>query len=396
MKILIIHNFFQQFGGENLVAQQEMERLQATDDVFVYQRHNEDIKAFGATRKVQFFLDTIHSRRTSADVAKIVNEFRPDFAFVHNIYPLISPSVYHTLHACGIPILQVVHDFRPFCSNGWFYTGGRICDACKNGNHLHAIRNKCYKDSYALSALYAAATAYCRRSGALDKVDAFLCLTDFTRHLLGELGVPPYKLFVRPNSIDASQIRPSKEAGDYVAYIGRLSPEKGLWTLLRGFEQLRGMRLKIAGTGPLEKELRAYVHDRGLAHIELVGFVAGEDKWQFLRKSRLVVIPSECYEMFPLTLLEAYAAGKPVIASNVGGIGSLVENGVTGLLFKPGDPSDLARQIDALWCAPESVGRMGACARRVVEEKFSPAAVHRQLIDIAQQVCARRQSQAAD
>jgi glycosyltransferase involved in cell wall biosynthesis len=236
----------------------------------------------------------------------------------------------------------------------------------------------------------------CRRSGALDKVDAFLCLTEFGHDLLTGLGVPPHKVFVRPNSIDVSQVLPSSEAGDYVAYIGRLSSEKGLWTLLRAFEQLNGMKLKIAGTGPMEQELRAYVDKERSDNVELVGFVSGEDKWDFLRKSRFVVMPSEWYETFGMVIVEAYAAGKPVIASNLGGIGSLVENDVTGLLFKPGDASDLARQIDALWRAPELVRRMGARARTVVEERFSPAVVHRQLIDIAEQVCARRQHQAAD
>ena len=266
----------------------------------------------------------------------------------------------------------------------------------ENGNHLHAIRNKCYKNSYALSALYAAATSYCRRSGALQKVDAFLCLTEFGRDLLTGLGVPPNKLFVRPNSIDASQILASTKVGDYIAFIGRLSSEKGLRTLLRAFDQLDGVKLKIAGTGPMEEELRAYVSDKQNHNVELVGFVADEQKWEFIRQSRFVVVPSECYETFGMAIVEAYAAGKPVIASNLGGNGSLVETGTTGLLFKPGDSSDLARQIDALWRAPETVERMGACARSVVEERFSRAAVYRQLISIAQQVCTRRQPQAAD
>ena len=396
MRILVVHNFYQQPGGENVVAQQEIDRLQATDDVFVYQRHNDEINSFGVVEKLNFALETIHSRTTVADITKIAKEFRPDFAYVHNIYPLISPSLYHTLHASGVPILQVVHDFRPFCANGLFYTRGRICEACKDGNHLHAIWNKCYKNSYVFSAIYAAAMDRCRRSGGLDKVDAFLCLTDFGRDLLTGMGIPPHKVFVRPNSIDASQILLSKRAGDYVAYIGRLSSEKGLMTLLRAFEQLKGVSLKIAGTGPMEEELRAYVRNKQDLNVELVGFVDGDQKWEFLRKSRFVVVPSEWYETFGLVIVEAYAAGKPVIASDLGGIGSLVENGVTGLLFKPGDPSDLARQIDALWRAPESAGRMGACARRVVEERFSPAAVYRQLIGVAQKVCARRQSQAAD
>lgn len=395
MRILVVHNFYQQAGGENVVAQQEIDRLQVTDDVLLYQRHNDEIKSFGLAGKVNFFVDTIHSRTTATEIKKIAEEFRPEFAYVHNIYPLISPSLYHALHACDIPILQVVHDFRPFCSNGLFYTRGGICEACKDGNHLHAVWNKCYKDSYVFSAIYAATMDRCRRSGALDKVDAFLCLTEFGRNLVIGMGIPPHKVFVRPNSMDASQVLPSKEVGDYVAYIGRLSSEKGLMTLLRAFDQLKGVKLKIAGAGPMEEEMRAYVSTRPELNVEFVGFVDGDQKWEFLRKSRFVVVPSEWYETFGMVIVEAFAAGRPVVASNLGGLGSLVENGVTGVLFEPGDPSDLARQIDALWRDPESVERMGACARKTVEDRFSPATVYRQLIGIAQQVRARRQSQAA-
>lgn len=396
VKILLVHNFYQQFGGENSVALQEKELLEKTDEVLVYSRHNDEIRGYTSLQKATFAWNTIHSGTTSGEIRKIVDKFNPDFAYVHNIYPLISPSLYHTLYACGVPILQVVHDFRPFCANGYFYTGGRICQACKGGNHFHAIWNKCYKDSYAFSALYAAAMDRCRRSGALDKVDAFLCLTEFGRDLLTELGIPPQKLFVRPNSIDVSGIPLATERGDYVAYIGRLSSEKGLLTLVRAIEQLEGVPLKVAGTGPMEEELRAYVRDKEGLQVEFVGFLGGEQKWEFLRRGRFVVMPSEWYEPFGMVIVEAYATGRPVIASNIGGVGSLVEDGVTGLLFNPGDPSDLARQIDTLWRAPESVERMGTYARKVVEERFSPAAVHRHLIEIAKEVCVRRHSQAAD
>lgn len=386
MKILIVHDFFQQPGGENVVAQQDIERLKATDEVFVYQRHNDEINAFGAARTLKFVADTIHSRTTADDIPKIAKEFRPDFAYVHNIYPLISPSLYHALHACGVPILQVVHDFRPFCANGWFYTNGHICDACKAGNHLHAIRNRCYRESYALSALYATATAYCRRSGAFDKIDAYLCLTEFTRSILMSEGIPSEKIHVRPNSIDVSRVRPDNGEGEYVAYIGRLSSEKGLWTLMRAFENL-SVPLKIAGTGPLESQLLSYISERKLHNIEMLGFVSGDAKWDFLRNARFTVVPSECYEMFPIALLEAYGAGKPVIASDLGGFSSLVDEGESGMLFKPGDPDDLARLVEQLWNRPQLVNKMGKAARTKVETRYSPEETYKQLIAIAKRVC---------
>jgi glycosyltransferase involved in cell wall biosynthesis len=395
MRILIVHNFYQQEGGENVVAQQEIDRLRLSDDIYEYQRHNDEIKSYGISQKVQFFTNTIYSTTTVADVKKIVKEFRPDFAYIHNIYPLISPSIYHTLHACGVPILQVVHDFRPFCSNGLFYTHDHICTLCKDGNHLHAIANKCYKGSYVFSALYAATMYNARHSGAIDKVDAFLALTEFGRDLVTGMGIPADKVFIRPNSIDASEITPSYGPGEYIAYIGRLSSEKGIMTLLRSMQQLNGIKLKIAGAGPLEEELRAFVSQHPNLNVEFVGFLTGEQKIEFFQKSRFVVVPSEWYETFGMIIVEAYAAGKPIVASNLGGLGSLVQNNVTGLLFNPGDATDLAQKIDSLWHNPELAVTMGQRARAVVEDKFSPATVHRQLIEIAQQMIARRQQKAA-
>src|SRR5439155_7842466 len=202
--------------------------------------------------KIRFVFDTIYSFRTKRDIQRSVAEWDPEVAYIHNVYPLISPSVYHLLSTLEIPIVQCVHDFRPFCPNGLFYTHGERCQRCKGGNYLHAVRHCCYKDSYFLSALYATSVGLNRLQHMMDKINAYICLTDFYKQLLLEQGIPDEKIFIRPNSIDMSIVTPDFGGafGEYAVYLGRLSAEKGPWTLLRAFEQIPEARLKIIGTGP--------------------------------------------------------------------------------------------------------------------------------------------------
>lgn len=390
MRILLVHNFYQQFGGEDQVVFHELERLKEKHDVCFYSRHNNDLIHLGPIGKAGAVAATLDSKRTRVDIQALIAEHRPDVAYLHNIYPLISPSIYHVLHSLGVPIVQVIHDFRPLCTNGWFYNKGGVCERCKGGNYLHAIRHRCYKDSYAYSALYAAALAYARGSGALAKVDAFVCLTDFARRKLASAGVPPERLFVRPNCIDATEIVPATSSGDYVAYIGRLSREKGVWTLIHAMEHVRGPILKIAGTGPEEGAIRDYIEKKRIQNVQLLGFASGSAREEFLRNCMFTIMPSEWYEMFPMVLLEAWAAGKPAIGSRLGAVADLIEDGSTGLLFEPGNHFDLAQKIETLSRSPEYAARMGTQARAVVETKYNPAVSHNLLMQIFHHVSRRK------
>jgi glycosyltransferase involved in cell wall biosynthesis len=228
---------------------------------------------------------------------------------------------------------------------------------------------------------------YARNSGALAKVDAFICLTEFARGKLMSAGIAPERIHIRPNAIDASRVSPAIGSGEYVAFIGRLSAEKGLWTLVHAFERLQGPILKIAGTGPLEQPIREYLKSKNIQNIELVGFISGDAKAEFIKKSMFTVVPSEWYEMFPLVMLEAWAAGKPVISAQLGAMPELVHNGKNGLLFSVGDAGDLAEKINHLFHAPELVAQMGTVARKMVETEFSLKANDELLVRIFSKVC---------
>jgi glycosyltransferase involved in cell wall biosynthesis len=387
MRVLLVHGAYQQFGGEDSVVRAERELLERHgDEVLLYSRHNDEIKEFNAVDKASFFPQTVYSWKSSGEIADVVHGFRPDVAFVHNVYPLLSPSVYHKLHSLGVPAVQVLHNFRPFCPNGFYYTQGKICEACKDGNYLNAVRKRCYKDSYVLSGLYALTLGSNRLAGMVDKIAGFICLTEFFKIKMREAGVPDSKLFVRPNFVNAPPLAGDGKAGTYAIFMGRLSPEKGCWTLIHAFERLPQVPLKILGTGPLEQELKDYVRAKGIGNIQFLGFKSGDEKWQLLRNSMCLVVPSEWYENFPVTVLEAFMAAKPVVASRMGGLPYIVDDGKSGLLFEAGKVGDLVMKIQQLIDDPAGAVRMGACARRLSETKYGPDQGYSNLMNVFSQV----------
>ncbi len=388
MKVLLVHSAYQQYGGEDSVVKAETELMQSHgDEVLLYGRHNDEIRNFNVFQKTLFFPQSVYSLKTSSEIDDVVRGFRPDVAFIHNIYPLISPAAYHALHALGVPTVQVLHNFRPFCINGLFYTQGRVCEACRDGNYLNAIANRCYKDSYTLSGLYSLTMATNRLAGMMDKISGFICLTEFFRIKMREAGVPESKLFVRPNFVRAPDLaEDQKTTNHYALFMGRLSSEKGCWTLIHAFEKLPQVPLKILGTGPMEQELRDYIRAKGIQNIEMLGFKSGAEKWETLRNALCLVMPSEWYENFPVTALEAFMACKPVIASRMGGLPYIVEEGKSGLLFEAGKASELAQRVQDLVDRPEEAARMGEFGRRLTETKYGPEEGYGKLMEIFSQV----------
>jgi glycosyltransferase involved in cell wall biosynthesis len=221
----------------------------------------------------------------------------------------------------------------------------------------------------------------------VDKISGFICLTEFFKIKMREAGVPDSKLFVRPNFVYAPPLPMASEAaGKYALYLGRLSAEKGCRTMLQAFEQMPQIPLKIIGTGPMEQELKTYVREKNLSNIEFLGFKSGDEKWQLLRNALCLVLPSEWYENFPVTVLEAYMAAKPVVAARMGGLPYIVEDGQTGLLFEAGKPEQLARQVTSLFGDPAAALRMGANGRRRSETKYGPDQGYANLMNIFSQV----------
>lgn len=383
MRILQVHNFYRIPGGECGVVHAEKSLLESRGhDVRQYTRHSSEVSDYGAVRKARAYIQIPYSFEVERDLVRALRREQPDVVHVHNVFPLLSPSVYRAIKKQNIPVVQTVHNFRFLCPNGQFFVDGRVCLDCMERGLWSAVHKRCMQNSYVVSLAYATAIGMAWASGNLpDNIDQFVALNRFSADKLSAGGIPADKISICGNYIDEalSSVTPKRA---YVLYLGRLSREKGLLTLLHAWKGVEGVALKVAGTGPLEAELRDTAKTLGLSRVEFVGYVSGPEKENLVREALCTVVPSEWYENFPLTILEAYALGTSVIASRIGGLPEMVEHGNTGLLFEPGNSDELSRCISGLVSNRDEVRRMATNALDAAKKRFGPDQHYRQLVAI--------------
>ena len=370
MRILCVHNQFQKYAGSDAVAQADERLLAEHGEVVSYSRHSNEINSANQLQRLGMGMDALYSRRTVREVTEIVKRFRPDVAYVHNVFPLISPSLYDVLYQLRVPSVHIIHDYRLVCPNSRFYVNDQVCEKCKLGNFWPAVANRCVRGNVAYSALYASSLYLNRKLGLLDKIGGYICLTEFTKGLLMESRIPENKLYICPNHIDTSAVKPQFGGGRYVLYLGGLYRDKGVLTVAKAFAQLPHIPLKMVGTGAAEGELREFIASHKLSNVEIIGFKAGAEKLEYVRNSMFTMCPSHYYENFPLVVLEAFASGKPVIASAEGALLCIIQSHQTGLFFKSEDADDLAAKVRWLYDRPDQIESMGRTARSLVESKY--------------------------
>jgi glycosyltransferase involved in cell wall biosynthesis len=373
MKILFIHNAYQHRGGEDAVVDDEIALLRRHGhEVELYARDNHDIEKMG---QVSLLLDTVWSRRSAREIENLLDRFRPDVAHAHNIFPLISPSVYWVLAAHGVPLVQTLHNFRALCLQAMFLREGKVCEDCLGDVPWRGVVRRCYRGSAAASAAVATTLTAHRALGSYRrKVSRYIALNQFTRAKFIQGGLPAELIAIKPNFVDLP--RPLEQSRSGGLFVGRLSPEKGVDVLLGAVRQLSSTAVDVIGTGPLEKSV--------LAHPGVVsrGWQAPPAVYAAMARAAYLLLPSVWYENFPRTVVEAFACGLPVIASRLGAMPELIEEGRTGLLFEPGSAQDLASKIAWAETHPRAMRQMGEQARAHYEANFTPEKNYRQLMTI--------------
>lgn len=377
--ILLVHNHYQQPGGEDSVLTAEVSLLANHGHrVSRYTVHNDAVRAMPALRLA---LHTIWSAESYRTLRTLIRSERPDLIHVHNTLPLLSPSVYYAARAEGLPVVQTLHNYRLLCPNALFFRQGRVCEDCLGKTPpWPGVRHACYRQSRAATATVAAMLTVHRLLRTWQRmVDVYIALTEFARQKFIQGGLPAEKIVVKPNFVHPDP-GPREGLGDYALYVGRLSSEKGIQTLLTAWKSLgSGYPLKIVGSGPLH----ASGSLRGQSpHIDWLGQQPRETVLQLMKGARILIFPSLVYENFPMSIAEAFAVGLPVIASCLGAMAELVEHGRTGLLFRPGDPEDLADKVAWAWSHPHALAEMGRAARHEYETKYSAECNYKQLIEI--------------
>lgn len=332
-------------------------------------------------QKLKMSGKVIYSLEAQQRFTALLDGLRPDIAHAHCIYHHISPSVLPILKSRGIPVVMTAHDLKLACPSYKMLNQNGVCEQCRDGNLLHVVANRCVQGSLPVSALVAVESAIHKATGIYrNTLDRIVAPSRFFRKKLMEWGWPEEKLVYIPNFIRPGEYQPDYSAGEYFLYFGRLAPEKGLRTLVRA-AMAAGVRLRIAGTGPMEDELRRLV--AGCDRIELLGYLGGEELRRTIREARAVVLPSELYENAPVSVLESFASGKPVIGSRMGGIPELIREGETGWLFESGNADELAGLLGlAASTADDRIAEMGKEGRDFAVSNFNEDLYTGRMLDL--------------
>ena len=373
MKIVVVHNAYQHKGGEDSVMEAEVALLRAHGhEVRLFTRHND---ALVNMPKVAVAVNTFWA----SDVAKAfeteIQSFQPDVVHVHNTFPQISPAIYWVAARLKVPVIQTLHNFRLLCPQAMFLRDGKVCEDCLGKVPWRGAVRGCYRDSKLQSSVLASMVTVHRAMGTWqDKVTRYIALNEFCRNKFIEGGLPAHRITIKPNFVDFETPAGGNRKG--FLFVGRLSPEKGVDVLVAAVKETKGVNVRVAGSGTESTKLE------NVEGLYALGALPSARIHEEMNKAIAVVVPSICFETFGMVAVEAFASATPVIASRIGVLPNLVTDGITGLLFEPGNASDLSQKL--LWAQqhPDQMAQMGRNARTLYEAKFTAEQNYRQLMVI--------------
>ncbi|WP_293800294.1 glycosyltransferase family 4 protein [uncultured Bosea sp.] len=403
-RLLAINNYFYRRGGAESVFLDHIDLFTAAgwDVVPFAMQHPANLpspwsghfvseiefgRASGHLTKARQAAKIVFSLEARRKVRALIGRARPDVAHAHNVYHHISPSIFSALKAEGVPLVMTAHDLKVACPAYKMLSRGSVCERCRGGRIHNVLLRRCVKDSAAVSGLVLMETLVHRSLGLYrDTLDRLIAPSRFYRDKLVAWGWDADRIAHIPNCIDTSAYTSAAGEGDYFVYAGRLAPEKGLATLLRAAALAR-QKLVLAGSGPEEERLRRLAENFG-TDVVFAGHLDKPALQRLIGESLALVLPSEWYENAPISLLEAYALGRPVIGARIGGIPELIADGETGLLVESGNAAALAEAMAALAAhSPSARAGMGASGRDWVGREFSPDRYRERTLTLYEAIC---------
>jgi glycosyltransferase involved in cell wall biosynthesis len=366
MRILFAHNRYQQFGGEDVVFENEVKLLTAAGhDVRALVVSNAGISSYWD--KALTAIRTSENSSGMEHMRQALKNFKADIVHVHNFFPLLSPGVYRVCREAGSAVVQTLHNYRPICANGQLFRDNHVCRLCIQGSPVWGVLHRCYRNSIVGSAAMAhMIVTHKRRHTWANYVDRFIALSEFGRKIFVDAGFPEERIDVKPNFMeDPGEPLDVERKG--VLFVGRLSEEKGVEVLIKASMQ-HDIPVRVAGEGPQLKYLRSLAHP----NVAFLGHLSRQAILDEMRHSVAVIMPSRWYEGFPMAIVEAFACGTPVVASRLGALAEIVDHGVNGLLVPPGDPDNLGKCIKGLLTHPTLSRQLGYAARQSFVQRYTP------------------------
>lgn len=329
--------------------------------------------AYSLANKLSMATKVVYSFEAQKKLKRLLENYPADVAHLHCIYHHLSPAIIPVLAKAGVPVVMTAHDLKIACPAYKMLNDGGICERCKDGSLINIVKQRCIRGSLGASAIVAMESLLHHKLNTYKKhLDKVVVPSRFFMEKFVEWGWPREEFVYIPNYVDTTRFAPDFEPGDYFLFFGRLAPEKGVATLLRAAKKA-GVKLKLAGTGPEEAALHA-LQAQLQGDVEFLGYQSGEALHALIRAARAVVLPSEWYENAPMSVLESYAFGKPVIGARIGGIPEMIDEGQTGWCFESGNVDALAELLSRVQAMPAaSIAQCGRDGRRMVEKRFNRA-----------------------
>ncbi|WP_255286062.1 glycosyltransferase [Priestia megaterium] len=342
--MLLVHNYYQESGGEDQVLKQEIDLLKENGhEVITYTKHNNEIQTYNVFQKISLFFKTTFSLKEYFVFKRVLKKISPDIVHFHNFFPLFSPSVYYACQDLKIPVIQTLHNYRLICPAATFMRDNEVCEKCLSGSLINSIKYGCYRGSK-VQTIPVANMIYINNMLKTwhSKVNYYITLTEFAQKKFIDYGLPKEKVVVKPNFLDkSSNVSCSKE--NTILFVGRLSKEKGVDILIKAWKSLhdkQDYKLLIAGDGEERVKLQKLAENQN--DVKFLGKIPSDSVKELMGKSKYLVVPSRWYEGLPMTIVESYSAATPVICSKLGSLEEIVEDNVTGFHFKVSNHKDLA------------------------------------------------------
>ena len=394
MKVLMVHNRYRERGGEDYCAAAELNLLRSAGvECQFHQVDNRDKKGFGVSAAI----NAVWSQRAAHEVSSMVQDHQIDIVHVHNFFPQLSPSIHWAAQRAGAAVVQSLHNYRLACVNGQFFRDGRICEDCLGRSPVRGIAHCCYRRSAAASSVVAAMLVTHRAIGTWERrVDRFIAVSSFARAKMIEAGLPGVKIDVKPNFLESTPPAPGPGDGGYFVYVGRLSEEKGIRTLIDAWKALPAPipALKVIGSGPLDEFVKSTA--ARMPQITMLGGRSPAEVLEVVGRAEALIFPSEWYETFGRVLMEAFAVGTPVIASDIGAVTEIVEEGVNGLKFRTGSAADLVMKIRRFLGDSSHKIAMRFAAREAFLSRYSASDNIKLLLDIYERALASKNVRKVD